>query len=59
MLFLIPLLKICRIIFEDRAWNVGNNPRTAVRDFLKDNENFVIDTDICTNCKFQLHVRDF
>ena len=40
--------------FEDRAWNVGNNPRTAVRDFLKDNENFVIDTDICT--KLQISV---
>lgn len=29
-----------------RDWGVGNNPMTAVREFLKDNEEFEIDKDI-------------
>jgi cephalosporin hydroxylase len=30
----------------DRPWNKGNNPKTAVHEFLKTNERFVIDSDI-------------
>jgi len=29
--------------FADRPWNKGNNPKTAVWEFLKDNNNFNID----------------
>jgi len=32
--------------FTDRPWGKGNNPRTAVREFLKNNDRFVIDKDI-------------
>ena len=32
--------------FPDRPWNKGNNPKTAVWEFLKQNDNFVIDKDI-------------
>lgn len=28
---------------KDRPWSVGNNPMTAVREFLKDNDRFSID----------------
>jgi len=31
---------------RDRAWGKGNNPRTAVREFLKMNDRFVIDKEI-------------
>lgn len=31
---------------EDRPWDVGNNPMTAVWQFLKENDNFIIDKDI-------------
>ncbi len=30
----------------DRAWDVGNNPKTAVNEFLRRNNNFKIDYDI-------------
>ena len=30
----------------DRPWDVGNNPKTAVFEFLKTNDNFVIDKNI-------------
>jgi cephalosporin hydroxylase/nucleoside-diphosphate-sugar epimerase len=30
----------------DRPWDVGNNPKTAVFEFLKTNDNFVIDKQI-------------
>jgi cephalosporin hydroxylase len=30
----------------DRPWNKGNNPKTAVHAFLKENERFMIDADI-------------
>jgi cephalosporin hydroxylase len=33
-------------MFHDRPWGVGNNPKTAVWDFLKSHENFQIDKDI-------------
>lgn len=32
--------------FLDRPWGRGNNPKTAVDNFLHKNKNFVIDTDI-------------
>jgi cephalosporin hydroxylase len=32
--------------FPDRPWGKGNNPKTAVQEFLKKNDRFVIDTDI-------------
>jgi len=32
--------------FEDRPWNVGNNPKTAVHEFLRNNKNFEIDKSI-------------
>ena len=32
--------------FPDRPWNKGNNPKTAVREFLKKHRNFVIDKTI-------------
>lgn len=31
---------------DDRPWDVGNNPMTAVWAFLKENDNFIIDKDI-------------
>jgi cephalosporin hydroxylase len=33
-------------IFPDRPWNIGDNPKTAVHEFLKKNDDFVIDTEI-------------
>ncbi len=32
--------------FPDRSWNKQNNPKTAVREFLKSNSRFVIDQNI-------------
>lgn len=32
--------------FADRPWNKGNNPKTAVWEFLKNNSNFKIDKEI-------------
>jgi len=32
--------------FLDRPWDKGNNPKTAVHEFLKSNNRFVIDKDI-------------
>jgi cephalosporin hydroxylase len=32
--------------FPDRPWNVGNNPKTAVHEFLKTNDRFEIDKEI-------------
>ncbi|WP_255018320.1 cephalosporin hydroxylase family protein [Cyanobium sp. WKJ7-Wakatipu] len=32
--------------FPDRPWDVGNNPKTAVHEWLKDHPEFVIDKDI-------------
>ena len=29
--------------FSDRSWDVGNNPMTALREFLSKNNNFIID----------------
>lgn len=33
-------------LFADRPWGKGNNPKTAVHEFLKTNDRFVIDKDI-------------
>ena len=32
--------------FPDRPWNKTDNPKTAVRAFLKENQRFVIDQEI-------------
>ena len=32
--------------FPDRPWGIGDNPRTAVRAYLEETEDFVIDADI-------------
>jgi len=32
--------------FKDRLWDVGNNPKTAVQEFLKTTDKFIIDEDI-------------
>lgn len=32
--------------FKDRPWDVGDNPMTAVKEFLKQNDSFIIDKDI-------------
>ena len=32
--------------FSDRPWGKGNNPRTAVREFLSSNDRFIIDRDV-------------
>ena len=31
-------------IYDNRPWGVGDNPKTAVWEFLKTNDDFVIDT---------------
>jgi cephalosporin hydroxylase len=33
-------------IYDNRPWGIGDNPKTAVWEFLKTNSNFVIDTSI-------------
>ena len=33
-------------LYTDRPWSVGDNPKTAVHEFLKSNDDFVIDTAI-------------
>jgi len=33
-------------IFPDRPWGPGDNPKTAVRQFLRDNDRFVIDNQV-------------
>ena len=33
-------------LFPDRPWSVGDNPKTAVKEFLKSNTNFEIDTSV-------------
>jgi cephalosporin hydroxylase len=32
--------------FDERPWGRGNNPKTAVKDFLKINDRFVVVKDI-------------
>ena len=32
--------------FADRPWGKGNNPKTAVREFLKRNKRFIVDRDM-------------
>lgn len=33
-------------LYGDRPWSIGDNPKTAVHEFLKSNDNFVIDKEI-------------
>lgn len=33
-------------MFPDRPWSHGNNPKTAVHEFLKSHDEFIIDTDV-------------
>ena len=33
-------------LFKDKPWSKGNNPATAVKEFLKKNKNFVVDKEI-------------
>lgn len=33
-------------LFNNRPWGKGDNPKTAVREYLKENDSFVIDKDI-------------
>ena len=32
--------------YSNRPWDVGDNPKTAVREFISENEHFVIDRSI-------------
>jgi cephalosporin hydroxylase len=32
--------------FPDRPWSVGDNPKTAVREFLRENDRFKIDQEL-------------
>lgn len=32
--------------YPDRPWGIGNNPKTAVYEFLKNNDRFIIDDSI-------------
>jgi len=34
--------------YSNRPWDVGNNPMIALREFLKQNKNFVVDSEICS-----------
>ena len=33
-------------LFKDRPWGLGNSPMTAVNEFIKNNDSFIIDKDI-------------
>ncbi len=33
--------------YDNRPWDVGNNPMTALRAFMQENDDFVIDTERC------------
>lgn len=35
-------------MYPDRPWDVGNNPKTAVREYLKQNPNFEVDEEMET-----------
>lgn len=41
-------------LYPDRPWDVGNNPKTAVREFLKRDDRFEVDRDI--EAKIQITV---
>lgn len=34
--------------YSNRPWDVGNNPMIALKEFLRQNKNFVIDREICS-----------
>ncbi len=33
-------------LYNDRPWSVGDNPKTAVHEFLKANDGFIINKEI-------------
>ena len=33
-------------LYTNRPWNLGDNPKTAVREFLKGNDDFIVNTEI-------------
>jgi cephalosporin hydroxylase len=33
-------------LYPDRPWDVGNNPKTAVHEFLRENDGFAVDVDM-------------
>ena len=33
--------------YQDRPWDVGNNPMTAAKAYLKDHNEFIVDNDCC------------
>jgi cephalosporin hydroxylase len=41
--------------FVDRPWGKGDNPKTAVAEFLKTNSDFVVDYSIDKSCLFPRH----
>ena len=45
-LFLIPHEDMPPGSFPDRPWDKGNNPKTAVYEWIKDHPEFIIDNDI-------------
>lgn len=38
--------KLSKNMIKNRPWGPGNNPKTAVKEFLKNNKNYVIDKEI-------------
>lgn len=34
--------------YSNRPWDVGNNPMIALKEFLKQNKNFIVDREICS-----------
>jgi cephalosporin hydroxylase len=41
-------------LYPDRPWDVGNNPKTAVHEYLRQDDRFEIDRDI--DAKIQITV---
>ena len=47
MLFLIPGIEdLPDELCADRPWGKGNNPKTAVNEYLKENDHFIIDKEM-------------
>jgi len=40
--------------FQGRPWGKGNNPKTAVREFLRANDRFIVDREI--ECKLLITI---
>ncbi len=41
-------------MFPDRPWRKGNNPKTAVRTFLKQTDRFVVDDELESKLLFSV-----